>query len=346
MKSRESFEEKLTKDPTREVEDLVGVRVLVFFRSDLVIAEEVLQRMLILETGSYIDKADLLPDSEFGYRSIQFVGRTKGKGWDADPDPLLEVIAAKGTKVEVQIRTILEHGFAEVEHDLRYKPSEVVVPPHVHRQFALTAAFLEQADTNLDAIKGMLYLGLEGESAPRAAEIKGWDAERFIQGNRSSRDLDRDVRIALDLEKGHLLKSVREVTRAAELAGWTEYSQFASGIEKHATLGRRMAIACADTAHGLALIDYEPRHPPVGFPGVGLFWTALAVALGINDLDPFRYHPEISVPDGRLEEYKAVAKFLIRHPQLPAPTVRDRYRAQAAPPGTTKNAKFRELNLG
>jgi ppGpp synthetase/RelA/SpoT-type nucleotidyltranferase len=122
VKSRESFEAKLREDPTREIEDVVGVRVLVFFRSDLLVAEHALQRMLIFETGSYVDKADLLPDREFGYRSIQFVGRTKAGGWDATPDPLWEVgVDSAGERIEVQIRTVLEHGFAEVEHDIRYK---------------------------------------------------------------------------------------------------------------------------------------------------------------------------------------------------------------------------------
>ena len=256
-----------------------------------------------------------------------------------------EEIADSGTKVEVQIRTMLEHGFAEVEHDIRYKPGGMRVPSHVHRQFALTAALLEQADTNLDGIKGMLHLGLEGAAAPRAADIEGWDAERFIQANRSSRELDQQVRMALDLENGHVLKSVREVTRAAALAEWTRYSQYSSGVEEHAILGRRMAIACADTAHGIALIDYESQHPPVGFPGIGLFWTALAVALGINDLDPFSSHWEISIPDGRLAEFKAVAKYLVQHPDVPAPTVRDRYRAQAALAGTTAKTGFRKLDF-
>jgi ppGpp synthetase/RelA/SpoT-type nucleotidyltranferase len=113
VKTRESFEKKLRKDPRRKIEDIIGVRVLVFFRSDLVLAEEVLQRMLIFASGSYVDKADLLPDREFGYRSIQFIGRTKDRGWDATPHSHWEVLNdASGEKIEVQIRTILEHGFA------------------------------------------------------------------------------------------------------------------------------------------------------------------------------------------------------------------------------------------
>jgi hypothetical protein len=104
-----------------------------------------------------------------------------------------------------------------------------------------------------------------------------------------------------------------------------------------------MAIACSDTSHGVVLIDFESQHPPIGFHGIGLFWTSFAVALGINDLDPYSSHEEISIPDGRLAEFKVVAKFLAKHPAIPAPTVRDLYRAQAAPAGTTANSGFRAL---
>ncbi|UWF76684.1 MULTISPECIES: GTP pyrophosphokinase [Microbacterium] len=345
VKSRASFEQKVRKNPTREVEDVVGVRILVFFRSDLVVAEEVVRKMLILEQGSYVDKADLLQDSEFGYRSIQFIGRTKKGGWDAYPDPMWQVSVNSGDKVEVQIRTLLEHGFAEVEHDIRYKPGPVDITADVHRRFALTAALLEQADTNLDDIRSILHSREETRTTSRAADIKGSDAERFTRASRASIDLDRDIRIALDLKHGHVLKSVREVERAASLAGWTTFWQYQHAVESYGELGRRLAIACADTSRGVVFIDFEPQHAPIGYPGIGLYWTALAVALGVNDLDPKRPHGQISIPDGRLEEFRSVARYLVRNPDVPAPTVRDRYRAQAAPAGSTRAGDFRSIEL-
>jgi ppGpp synthetase/RelA/SpoT-type nucleotidyltranferase len=346
VKTRKSFEDKLRKDPRRQIEDVIGARVLVFFRSDLVLAEDVLQRMLIFATGSYVDKADLLPDREFGYRSIQFIGRTKAGGWDATAVPLWEVLDNhSGEKIEVQIRTVLEHGFAEVEHDIRYKPGAAPVTPEVDRQFALTAALLEQADTNIDGIRMALHLGVEGTATPRAVDIGGWAAERFVQSSRASLDLDKRMRTALDLSKGHVVKSEREVANAASLAGWVCYADYQRGVEQYGALGLRMATACADTEHGVVLIDSEPQHLAVGFPGIGLFWTALAVALGINGVDAYQDHARIAIPDGRLAEFGTVAGFLVEHPEVPAPSVRDRYRPQAAPAGTMRRAEFREIVL-
>jgi hypothetical protein len=206
-------------------------------------------------------------------------------------------------------------------------------------------ALLEQADTNIDGIRIALHLGVEGTATPRASEIGGWAAERFVQSSRASLDLDKRVRTALDLSKGHVMKSEREVASAASLAGWDRYADYERGIETHGALGLRMATACADTEHGVVLIDFEPQHPAVGFPGIGLFWTALVVALGINRVDAYQDHGRIAIPDGRLAEFGTVARFLIDHPEVPAPSVRDRYRVQAAPAGSTSRSDFREIVL-
>lgn len=148
VKKRGSFEQKVRRDPSKPVLDMVGVRVMAFFRSDLAQVEKMTRRLFEVVEESYIDKGDLLGDESFGYRSVQFVGRTRGGG-------ALEEFAA-GIPVEVQIRTMLEHVWAEVEHDFRYKPQSEPPTPDINRRFALTAALLEQADRNLDDIRASL----------------------------------------------------------------------------------------------------------------------------------------------------------------------------------------------
>lgn len=145
VKKRGSFEDKVRRDPTKPVLDMVGVRVMAFFRNDLAQVEKMTRRLFEVVEESYIDKGDLLGDESFGYRSVQFVGRTRGQGVFAD--------FPAGIPVEVQIRTMLEHVWAEVEHDFRYKPQSEPPTPDINRRFALTAALLEQADRNLDDIR-------------------------------------------------------------------------------------------------------------------------------------------------------------------------------------------------
>ena len=145
VKKRGSFEEKVRRDPSKPVLDVVGVRIMAFFRGDLAQIEKMTRRLFDVAEESYIDKGGLLGDESFGYRSVQFVGRTRGNG-------AFEEFTA-GMPIEVQIRTMLEHVWAEVEHDFRYKPQTETPSAEVNRRFALTAALLEQADRNLEDIR-------------------------------------------------------------------------------------------------------------------------------------------------------------------------------------------------
>ena len=145
VKKRGSFEAKVRRDPDRPVLDMVGVRIMAFFRGDLAQIEKMMRRLFDVAEDSYIDKGGLLGDQSFGYRSVQFVGRTRG-------NDMFEQFEA-GLPIEVQIRTMLEHVWAEVEHDFRYKPQTEPPSPEINRRFALTAALLEQADRNLDDIR-------------------------------------------------------------------------------------------------------------------------------------------------------------------------------------------------
>jgi len=52
---------------------------------------------------------------------------------------------------EVQVRTILQHAWAEIEHDIQYKSSSVL-PRTIQRRFAALAGLIEIADREFQAI--------------------------------------------------------------------------------------------------------------------------------------------------------------------------------------------------
>jgi len=53
---------------------------------------------------------------------------------------------------EIQVRTILQHAWAEIEHDIQYKSVETILTP-VRRRFMSLAGLLEIADREFQAIQ-------------------------------------------------------------------------------------------------------------------------------------------------------------------------------------------------
>jgi len=60
-----------------------------------------------------------------------------------------------GLKAEIQIRSILQHAWAEIEHDLGYK-TELSLPREIRRRFSRLAGLLELADGEFSAIRSDL----------------------------------------------------------------------------------------------------------------------------------------------------------------------------------------------
>jgi putative GTP pyrophosphokinase len=84
----------------------------------------------------------------------------------------------------VQIRTVLQHAWAEFEHDIRYKGT--VPEEHAHdldRRFTLAAGLIELADREFSAIRDRLQMALPA-SPPDAVEqdsrISTQDLAKFL----------------------------------------------------------------------------------------------------------------------------------------------------------------------
>lgn len=82
------------------------------------------------------------PD-RFGYCSVHYVVEMSQKRLN-----LYEHQAYEGLKCEIQIRSVLQHAWAEIEHDLGYK-SEIAIPKRIRRNFSRLAGLLEIADKEI-----------------------------------------------------------------------------------------------------------------------------------------------------------------------------------------------------
>jgi hypothetical protein len=66
---------------------------------------------------------------------------------------LAEYESYRRAVAEVQVRTILQHAWAEIEHDIQYK-STIAIPEEIRRRFMALAGMLEVADREFQAIQG------------------------------------------------------------------------------------------------------------------------------------------------------------------------------------------------
>ncbi len=133
-------------DPLKQITDLAGVRVITHFPSTLVDIDRLLSDEFdILERS---DKGiELIEDEKFGYQSIHYLVRIK-----ADRARLAEYERFAGATTEIQVRTILQHAWAEIEHDIQYKSANTI-PSEIRRRFMSLAGMLEVADREFQAIQ-------------------------------------------------------------------------------------------------------------------------------------------------------------------------------------------------
>ena len=143
---------RLFTDPLSEITDQIGVRVITYLRDDVAAVANLLG-----------DEMRLLEDRDMG-RETASAGR-----WGYASRHLLVALAGEQQPASVQVRTILQHAWAEFEHDIRYKGS---IPegdvPDLERRFTLAAGLLELADSEFSAIRERLRSAGPEEPAPAA----------------------------------------------------------------------------------------------------------------------------------------------------------------------------------
>lgn len=124
----------------RDITDLSGVRIICFSLEQVdIVAEKIKENFTIIPKYS-IDKRELLDPDRFGYLSLHYVVKIS-----KNRERLTEYSRYKGLFCEIQIRTLLQHTWAEIEHDLDYK-SEIALPKYIKRRFYRLAGLLELAD--------------------------------------------------------------------------------------------------------------------------------------------------------------------------------------------------------
>ena len=134
------------RNPLDEITDLAGVRIITFFPRTVESVDT-----CIREEFEVLEHKDLrqilLQEERFGYQSEHYLVRLNCKR-----TALPEYNPHRGLIAEIQVRTILQHAWAEIEHDIQYK-SSITIPNTIRRRFMALAGVLEIADREFQAIQ-------------------------------------------------------------------------------------------------------------------------------------------------------------------------------------------------
>jgi len=146
---------RLYADPLSEITDQVGLRVITYLRDDVAAVARLLG-----------EEMQLLDDRDMGVETA-----SEGR-WGYASRHLLLAVEGEQQPASVQVRTILQHAWAEFEHDVRYKGS---IPeedaPDLDRRFTLAAGLLELADREFSAIRERLRSTVPAERPPTTGGI-------------------------------------------------------------------------------------------------------------------------------------------------------------------------------
>jgi predicted RNase H-like nuclease/ppGpp synthetase/RelA/SpoT-type nucleotidyltranferase len=141
----------LYTDPLREITDTIGIRVITYVHSDVSAVADLLHDQVVVKDDRDMGR-ETAQEGRFGYASRHLL-----IGLDAarEGHPSYELM--RGHTAQVQIRTVLQHAWAEFEHDIRYKGTM----PDEHardfdRRFTLAAGLLELADREFSTIRDTL----------------------------------------------------------------------------------------------------------------------------------------------------------------------------------------------
>src|SRR5690606_16052253 len=115
-------------NPLDDILDLAGCRVITFFLNDVQTV-----RKIITDEFEVVEMANrsshLRGGGRPGYESYHFIVRlTEARLTFA------EYSRFRGMVAEIQVRTILQHAWAEIEHDIQYKSVDAL-PAEIGQRF-------------------------------------------------------------------------------------------------------------------------------------------------------------------------------------------------------------------
>lgn len=119
-----------------DITDILGLRVITFYPDDVDKVASAIDRLYEVDWDHSVDKRKLHDLDSFGYLSLHYVCLIPGTPYH----------------MEIQMRTLLQHAWANMSHDTGYK-SNVEIPKKYIRNMNRLAGMLELADEQFSLIR-------------------------------------------------------------------------------------------------------------------------------------------------------------------------------------------------
>ena len=227
-KSIASFGEKIWRKrakyraPVNRMTDLCGARVITHTAAQVRAVSEFIEEHFEIDWENTVDVSQRLAPTEFGYRSVHYIVKFR-RGSFPTPEVDVEVPAVlyrmPNRRAEIQVRTVLEHAWADICHDLIYK-SPFRVPLQWVREVAGLAALLETADSAVARIQH----GLESYRASYGD---------YLSPEQMHEEIEK-LRLVLEHDPGNARLAARVGKLAITLGAWDD----AIAVLASAALGR------------------------------------------------------------------------------------------------------------
>lgn len=136
-----AFIRKTYNDPYNDITDKVGIRIVVLLESQIEKIKEIIEATELWDCSEDVDyvKNKQMNPELFTYQSVHYIVRNKNNiNFD-------EYTIKRGTPCEIQVRTLEQHAYAEISHDMVYKKN-VNIDSEIKRYLARSMALNEATD--------------------------------------------------------------------------------------------------------------------------------------------------------------------------------------------------------